>query len=78
MATTNDITGDSIKSRPNTRKFNDEFDRIFGRKSEAVEAKAEPIERGGNGEPAQECDQADRVGLYGKQGGVGCDGDDGV
>lgn len=32
MTTTNDITGDSIKSRVKTRTFEDNFDRIFGKK----------------------------------------------
>ena len=32
MTATNDITGDSIKSRVNTRTFEDNFDRIFGKK----------------------------------------------
>lgn len=35
MATTNDVTGDKIKSRTNTKKFNDNFDRIFGKKKPA-------------------------------------------
>jgi len=32
MATTNDITGDAIKSRVNTPEFSDNWDRIFGAK----------------------------------------------
>lgn len=32
MTTTNDITGDTIKSKANTRSFEDNFDRIFGKK----------------------------------------------
>ena len=34
MATRNDVTGDKIKSRTNTKKFNENFDRIFGKKKE--------------------------------------------
>lgn len=34
MATTNDVTGDRIKSRTNTKKFNENFDRIFGKKKD--------------------------------------------
>lgn len=31
MATTNDITGDAIKSKPPTDRFREEFERIFGK-----------------------------------------------
>jgi hypothetical protein len=34
MATTNDITGDSIRSKPNTKSFDDSFERIFGKKND--------------------------------------------
>lgn len=34
MTARNDVTGDRIKSRTNTKKFNDNFDRIFGKKKE--------------------------------------------
>tara|TARA_R110000772_G_scaffold252469_1_gene367877 strand:+ start:609 stop:785 length:177 start_codon:yes stop_codon:yes gene_type:complete len=30
MAAKNDITGDFIKSKPHSRQFDDNFDRIFG------------------------------------------------
>ena len=32
MSATNPITGDAIVSRPNTKQFEDNFDRIFGKK----------------------------------------------
>lgn len=32
MATKNDVTGDSIVSRPNTKQFEDNFEKIFGKK----------------------------------------------
>ena len=32
MTAKNDITGDSIKSRANTKSFDENFDRIFGNK----------------------------------------------
>ena len=34
MATTNDITGDALRSRPNSKSFNDNFERIFGKKND--------------------------------------------
>jgi hypothetical protein len=38
MATTNDITGASIKSKSNTKAYEDNYDRIFGKnKEETVE-----------------------------------------
>lgn len=37
MATKNDVTGDLIMSRLNTKHFNEKFDRIFGVKKESVE-----------------------------------------
>ncbi len=32
MTTTNDITGDAIRSKANSRAFRDNFDRIFGQR----------------------------------------------
>lgn len=32
MATTNDITGDSIQTKTNTEQYRDGWDRIFGKK----------------------------------------------
>lgn len=32
MTAKNDITGDAIKSKPNTDAFEENFDRIFGKK----------------------------------------------
>lgn len=32
--TTNDITGDRLRSRPNNKAFEDNFDRIFGVKDD--------------------------------------------
>ena len=34
MATTNDITGDALRSKPNSKSFNDNFERIFGKKND--------------------------------------------
>lgn len=34
MTTKNDITNDLIKSRPNSDKFNENFERIFGKPKE--------------------------------------------
>jgi len=36
MTTTNDITGDALRSRPSNDNFNDNFDRIFGKKDNAL------------------------------------------
>lgn len=32
MTSKNDITGDWIKSKPNSKQFDENFDRIFGKK----------------------------------------------
>jgi|TARA_B110000285_G_scaffold43061_1_gene47857 hypothetical protein len=32
MATKNDITGDELKSKNNTKAYEDNYDRIFGKK----------------------------------------------
>lgn len=32
MTTTNDVTGDRIKSKGNTKEYKDNWDRIFGKK----------------------------------------------
>lgn len=37
MATTNDITGDSISSKANSNKFRDGWDLIFSKKKKVVE-----------------------------------------
>jgi len=37
MTARNDVTGDKIKSRTNTKKFNENFDRIFGKKKDKKE-----------------------------------------
>jgi hypothetical protein len=38
MTAINDVTGDSIKSRANTKSFQDNFDAIFGKRSQKVDA----------------------------------------
>lgn len=37
MSTQNDITGDYITSRPNTKQFEENFDKIFGKKKAAYQ-----------------------------------------
>lgn len=37
MATKNDITGDSIISKTNTKQYEDNWDRIFGKKKKDEE-----------------------------------------
>lgn len=37
MSTQNDITGDYISSRPNTKAFEENFDKIFGKKKAAYQ-----------------------------------------
>ena len=40
MATKNDVTGDTIQSRTNNKKYSDNWDKIFGKKDkEIIEAK---------------------------------------
>ena len=57
-------------------KFNDSFDRIFGRKSEAVATTAEPAIKPGDTELKGEHASADRVGLHGEPSGAKNNGDD--
>lgn len=38
MTTKNEITGDKIKSRPNSDKFNENFERIFGKPKDKPKA----------------------------------------
>lgn len=40
MASHNDITGDAIKSRVNSKEFENNFDNIFRKKEKVVEAAA--------------------------------------
>lgn len=45
MATTNEVTGDAILSRPNTKAFEDNFDRIFRKKNiEQEEPKCQSLD----------------------------------
>jgi hypothetical protein len=40
LATKNDVTGDTIQSRTNNKKYSDNWDKIFGKKDkEIIEAK---------------------------------------
>lgn len=41
MTTTNDITGDSIQSRTNTKKFRDGWDNIFNKDKAELTSRAE-------------------------------------
>ena len=54
MTTTNDITGDEIKSKANNDKYLTNFDRIFGNKEKTANAKMEAktmcVERTGKGD----------------------------
>lgn len=43
MATTNDVTGDAIFSRANTKAFEDNFDAIF-RKNKVVDKKLKVVD----------------------------------
>lgn len=47
MATTNDITGDKIKSRPNNDKFQENFERIFGKSGDKKKTRNEGKENDG-------------------------------
>lgn len=76
MTAKNDVTGDSIKTKHNSRAFQDGFDRIFRKQSNTVATKKESTERSGDDEPTGEHVGLDRVGLYGEQGGIGNKGDD--
>jgi hypothetical protein len=39
MAAKNDVTGDSIKSRVNSKAYRDNWDRIFGKKKKVAKKK---------------------------------------
>jgi hypothetical protein len=45
MATKNDITGDSLKSKASTKAYNDGWDRIFGNKKKAEEEEKKDEEK---------------------------------
>jgi hypothetical protein len=45
MATTNDITGDLIKSRPSNEAYSIGYDRIFGKKKEEQSKQTEDEEK---------------------------------
>lgn len=59
MASYNDVTGDKIQSRTNTKEFEDNFDRIFGKKNKVNETKKE-----------EEWDEK-RIDIIGSNGNVG-------
>ena len=54
--------GDNGAARPSTEEYKNGYDRIFGRKSNAVETETESTERSGDGAPAKEHASSDRVG----------------
>lgn len=64
MATTNDITGDSLISKVNTKEFEDNFDRIFRKKPELEQ------------EPEYSEDWSDRIQIIGQNGNIGYGTDD--
>lgn len=59
MATTNDITGDALISKINTKEFEDNFDRIFRKKPELEQ------------EPEYSEDWSDRIQIIGQNGNIG-------
>ena len=36
MTTTNDVTGDRLASKPNSKKYRDNWDKIFGNKDDLI------------------------------------------
>ena len=46
MATTNDITGDSIQTKTNTEQYRDGWDRIFGKKKKPETNEAPAVDIG--------------------------------
>ena len=44
MATNNEVTGDAILSRPNTKAFEDNFDRIFRKPIDQQEPKCQSLD----------------------------------
>lgn len=44
MATTNEVTGDAILSRPNTKAFEDNFDKIFRKPIDQQEPKCQSLD----------------------------------
>lgn len=71
MASYNDITGDKIATRTITKSYEDNYDRIFGKKKDKVAepapAAAEPVE------PVQlELDfDEERIDIIGQNGNIG-------
>lgn len=45
MATKNDVTGDSIRSRLPSQSYSDGWDRIFGKKKKSVKKKKLPSQK---------------------------------
>ncbi len=69
MASYNDVTGDKIQSRVNTKQFEDNFDRIFGKKNkttvaDTVPAPDKPVE------PTEDWNE-ERVDIIGSNGNDG-------
>lgn len=69
MASYNDVTGDKIQSRTNNKQFEDNFDRIFGKKDKP-KVGYPPLTPDKPVEPASDWDEK-RVDIVGQNGNTG-------
>ena len=69
MSSYNDITGDKIQSRTNTKQFEDNFDRIFGKKDKNTVGYP-PLTADKPVEPADDWDEK-RMDIIGQNGPTG-------
>jgi hypothetical protein len=69
MSSYNDITGDKIQSRVNSKQFEDNFDRIFGKKDKATVGYP-PLTPDKPLEPAEDWDEK-RMDVIGQNGPTG-------
>lgn len=69
MASYNDVTGDKIQSRVNNKHFEDNFDKIFGKKEKATVGQPTPT----TNKPVESAEDWDeeRVDIIGSNGNDG-------
>lgn len=67
MASYNDVTGDKIQSRVSTKQYEDNFDKIFGKKTKVAPTAVTPDKPV---EPTDDWDE-ERVDIIGSNGNTG-------
>lgn len=68
MAAKNDITGDEIKSKNNSKQYEDNWDRIFGKKTDVVKPVVTPTQPA---EYAEDWQSSERDRAIAQNGNVG-------